>query len=246
MSGAFIPYAPLNTLKPVADDVWIVDGPEIRMSWLWLKVPFATRMTVVRLPDGALWLHSPIAPDPALFAAIEALGPVAHLIGPNTLHYSWLPEWATRFPEATVWLAPGLPEKAKRPLPPHRPITTTPPEAWQGAFEQVIVAGDVLTEADFLHRPSRTAILTDLIENFEPERVRSRFWRWVIGWSGAADPDGKAPIDMRATFRRHRAAVRAAAETMIGWNPERVIIAHGRWYDRNGAAELKRAFRWVF
>jgi hypothetical protein len=64
-------------------------------------------------------------------------------------------------------------------------------------------------------------------------------------WSGAADPDGKAPIDMRATFRRHRAQVRAAVETMIGWNPDRVLLAHGRWYDRDGTAELRRAFRWA-
>lgn len=245
MADAFVPYAPLNVLKPVADDLWIVDGPEIRMSWLGLKVPFATRMTVVRLPGGALWVHSPIAPETGLIAAIEALGPIRHLVAPNTLHYWWLPDWAERFPDAAIWLAPHLPEKAKRPLPLHRLLGQTPPAEWQGAFEQVVVSGDVLTEVDFFHRASRSAILTDLIENFEPARVRSRFWRWMMRWSGAADPDGKAPIDMRATFRRHRAAVRAAAETMTGWAPERVILAHGRWYDRDGAAELRRAFRWA-
>lgn len=94
--------------------------------------------------------------------------------------------------------------------------------------------------------PPRTAILTDLIENFEPARIKSRFWRWVIGWSGAVDPDGKAPIGTRATCRHHRGALPAAAETMIGRNPERVILAHGRWYDRDGTAELRRAFRWAF
>ena len=26
----FVPYAPLNALKPIARDVWIVDGPEVR------------------------------------------------------------------------------------------------------------------------------------------------------------------------------------------------------------------------
>jgi hypothetical protein len=40
-------------------------------------------------------------------------------------------------------------------------------------------------------------------------------------------------------------AVRTAAERMIAWNPERVIMAHGRWYDGNAVAELRRAFRWV-
>ena len=55
-------YEPVDTLKSVADNVWIVDGPEIRMSYPYLpfiKVPFPTRMTVVRLADGALWLNSP-------------------------------------------------------------------------------------------------------------------------------------------------------------------------------------------
>lgn len=32
---------------------------------------------------------------------------------------------------------------------------------------------------------------------------------------------------------------------MIEWNPERVIMAHGRWYEHDGVAELKRAFRWL-
>jgi hypothetical protein len=32
---------------------------------------------------------------------------------------------------------------------------------------------------------------------------------------------------------------------MIGWNPERVVLAHGRWYEKNGAAELRRAFGWL-
>jgi hypothetical protein len=245
MSDAFIPYAPLDTLKPVAEDVWIVDGPEIRMSWLGFKLPFATRMTVVRLPDGTLWVHSPIAADPGLLDAVRALGPVAHLVAPNTLHYWSLPDWAERFPQAAVWLCPDLPRKAKRPLPPHRMLGDTPPPEWQQAFDQVVVSGDVMTEVDFFHRASRTAILTDLIENFEPARIRSWFLRLIVRLSGAADPDGKAPADMRATFRRHRAQVRAAAETMVGWAPDRVIFAHGRWYDRNGAAELRRAFRWA-
>jgi hypothetical protein len=32
---------------------------------------------------------------------------------------------------------------------------------------------------------------------------------------------------------------------MIGWDPARIILAHGRWYERGGADELRRAFRWL-
>jgi hypothetical protein len=53
------------------------------------------------------------------------------------------------------------------------------------------------------------------------------------------------PRDMRLTFAKTKPQLRAAIETMLGWNPERVILAHGRWYDHNGAQELRRAFRWL-
>jgi len=31
---------------------------------------------------------------------------------------------------------------------------------------------------------------------------------------------------------------------MLGWNPERIIIALGNWYQSDAAPELRRAFRW--
>ena len=80
-----------------------------------LAMPFSTKMTLVRLPGGALWVHSPIAPDPALFAEIEALGTVGWLVAPNTLHYWWIPDWKARYPAAAVCAPPAVAAKAKRP-----------------------------------------------------------------------------------------------------------------------------------
>jgi hypothetical protein len=62
---------------------------------------------------------------------------------------------------------------------------------------------------------------------------------------GAADPDGKAPIDLRLTFLGGKDVARASFERMLSWGPEKVIMAHGRPYERDGAAELRRAFRWL-
>ena len=47
------------------------------------------------------------------------------------------------------------------------------------------------------------------------------------------------------SFWGRKAQLRSAVETMIGWRPERIVLAHGRWYDRDGTAELRRAFRWL-
>lgn len=76
-------YQPLNTLKPVADNIWIADGGIIHMDMVVAKVPFSTRMAIVRLSDGGLWCHSPIAPDEQLFRQIDALGEVRHLVSPQ-------------------------------------------------------------------------------------------------------------------------------------------------------------------
>ena len=79
-------YEPINVLKPVAADLWIVDGPQIEFGMGPLKFPFTTRMTILRLRNGELILHSPVALTPALRSAVELLGPVRFLVAPNSLH----------------------------------------------------------------------------------------------------------------------------------------------------------------
>lgn len=50
---------------------------------------------------------------------------------------------------------------------------------------------------------------------------------------------------MRLTFWSGRAQARACLARMLAWQPERIVISHGRWYAANGIAELRRAFRWL-
>jgi hypothetical protein len=88
-------------------------------------------------------------------------------------------------------------------------------------------------------------VITDLIENFEPKKLGFGLMRWLTWLGGVQDPDGQMPRDMRLTFSRHRMQLRRAIETMITWQPERIILAHGRWYDADATNELRRAFRWL-
>ena len=243
---AFRPYLPLNALKSVATDLWTVDGPEIRMRLMGGQIPFPTRMTVARLPSGELWIHSPIAWSNDLARALAELGSIAFLIAPNTLHYWYLPEWQANFPRARSYGPPGLSEVARREVRIDEPLRAVSPAAWGDAFEQCTVSSGALTEVAFFHRPSRTLILTDLIENFELDRINRWWLRWLVWWAGAADPDGKAPLDMRLSFIGRHPQVRGAVARMIAWRPERIILAHGRIYEDSAINELRRAFRWAF
>lgn len=241
----YVPYAPINELKLIAHEVWIADGSEINLSLGPLSIPFPTRMTVIRLPNDELWIHSPIAPDPWLVEAVAKLGFVRHLIAPNTLHYWWLIDWSALFPFASAYALPGLECRAKRALPFCLPITSSAPETWCNAIDQVIFDGHSFREAAFFHRPSRTLILADLVENFELPRVKSFWMRLLIRLGQVADPHGATPLDMRIMFSGNMNEVQRSVETLLSWDPSRVLLAHGRWYDRDAAQELHRAFRWA-
>jgi hypothetical protein len=239
-------YPPLNTLKRVADDVWIVDGPIIRFGKPWLNLPFPTRMTVMNLGGRRLFIHSPTPLVPELKSEIEDVGVPRWIIAPNRLHYWWLPEWHAGYPDADVYLAPRVREQAGGRI--DFDAFTLDRDCgyvWDAEVATLPVPGRTMTEVTFFHRASRTLVLADLIENFEPRKIGSLLMRWLTRWAGAQDPDGGMPRDLRRTFANHRTQLRAAVLTMIRWNPERIILAHGRCYEQNGAAELRRAFRWL-
>jgi len=238
-------YEPVNTLKPAHEDVWIVDGPEIRFGPPGLKMPFPTRMTIVRLAGQDLFVHSPTALSDALGAEVEKLGTVRWIVGPNRIHYWWIPQWHAAWPQAEVFLAPRIREQAGD----HIRFDASLLDGadgypWDSEIATLPVAGSYMTEVEFFHHASRTLILTDLIENFEPRRLS--LWMRLLTWfGGVQDPHGSMPRDMRMTFSADRQKLRTAIDTMIDWAPERIIIAHGRWYRREGAAELRRAFGWL-
>jgi hypothetical protein len=234
-------YPPLDTLKPVAENVWIVDGPTIRFGLPGAKMHFPTRMTLIRLRNGSLFIHSPTRLASSLKTGIESLGTPAYLIGPNRLHYWWLPLWHDAFPGAKVYLAPRIREQAKSRIDfDGASLEQESSYPWDEEIATLPVHGSYMTEIVFFHRLSRTLVLTDLIENFEPARLKSVFTRLLTRFGGA---QGQMPRDMRLTYDRK--LLRQAVETMIGWDPENIVIAHGRWYDKNGAAELRRSFRWL-
>jgi len=237
-------YEPLNRPKRVDDNIWVVDGEAISFYGL----PYTTRMTIVRLSKGDLFVHSPIALTKELRRQVEKLGTVRHLVSPNWIHYAYISEWAEAYPNTVAWASPGVRGRARKfrsPVVFDRDLGEAAEKEWSGQIEQMIVHGNVIHhEVVFFHIASKTLILTDLIENFEARNIN--LWFRPLAWiGGILDPDGKAPLDMRLGFFKGKTDLRGAVQKMIDWQPERVILSHGRWYQRDGVAELRRAFRWV-
>ena len=96
-------------LSTLHNDIWVIDGPDIDAMG---GFHFPTRMVIIRLPNGDLWIWSPVAFSPELAATVATLGTVAHLICPNHLHHMAITDWAQAFPDATIWVEPRLYKKA--------------------------------------------------------------------------------------------------------------------------------------
>lgn len=229
----------LNVLEPVGPEIWLVDGPSVSLFGL----RFPTRMTVVRLGSGALWVHSPIQLNADLLARVRALGPVGYLIAPNKLHHLALPEWRRACPDARVYGSKGVIRK-RSDVNFDGELGSAPQPDWAGAIEQMAFGGHwYLDEVMFLHRASRTLIVTDLIQNYAPGEL-SPVQRLLTRWARIQAPLGGTPLDLRL-LTRDRAAARASVEQILRWRPERVILSHGRWVRAGAPAFLEQAFAWL-
>jgi hypothetical protein len=200
-------------------------------------------MTIVRL-GSKLFLHSPTELTDNLQSQLATLGTVAWLVEPNRIHYSWIVPWQRAYPDAAVFLAP----KIERHIPtdfPHSVLDGRGRYPWDECIRTLPISSSYMTEVEFFHVPSRTLILTDLIENFEPRKLPSRAMRWLTRCAGVTTPHGGMPTDMKLTFIGRKRQLRAAVAQMIEWNPARIVISHGRWFEADGAVVLRRAFAWL-
>jgi hypothetical protein len=226
-------------LEAISDDVWIADGPSVS----FMGFPFPTRMGIVRLPSGALWVWSPVGLDKALAAEVDALGNVRHLVEPNKIHHLALPAWKARWPDARMYAPPGLAQRFEH-LHFDAEFGDAPEAAFEGVIEHVIVHGSfMMEEVLFFHRPSRTLFVGDLVQKHHPEDF-ARWQSWLMKLDGLAGPDGSTPREWRATFV-HREAARAAIRHALAWNPERMVIAHGAWARDNGVEALRSSLSWL-
>lgn len=229
----------MRLLQVFRNEVWTAEGETVSFHGM----PYTTRMTIVRLGDGALWVHSPVAPSEALVAQVVALGEPRHLVSPNKLHHLYLGEWRARFPRACLYAPPGL--RRKRPdLPFAEDLPAPVGMAWAGEIEQLLFEGSfAMQEVVFFHRASGTLILGDLVENFPEGHFCG--WRELLAKAtGIVSPHGGTPLDWRMSFVR-RSAARRCLERMLAWNPQAVVLAHGECIPSDAVAALRRAFAWL-
>lgn len=223
-------------LRRLADGVWVAERPQ-----RFYGLPVGARMTVIRLDDGRLLLHSPLPLDAALRAELDALGPVAYAVAPNRVHHLYAGGVAGAYPGTRLWVAPGLPEK--RPDLVHEAVLgDDAPAEWRGQLEQVFFRGRPYeNEVAFFHRASRTLVLCDLAFNFGPrDALSTRVLMKLLRSYGKLGPSKLDPL-----LIRDRALARASLERILAWDFDRVIVAHGDVQESGGYPLIRDGYAWL-
>ncbi len=222
----------------VAGQIWLCSYP---VKYLAMKL--YSRMTVIRLDDGRLMLHSPCKIDERLRQALVELGEVAYIVAPGTFHHLHVASAQAAFPEAETFICPGIEGKCPE-MHFDWLLGNIAPAAWAGQLEQVLVRGSRwIAEVAFFHRQSRTLILVDLIEKFTDATPHvdwklKLWWKVVFHMWNIAKP---AP-EYRLGWSDRKAA-RASLRRILQWDFERVILAHGDLIEADARHVVENAWR---
>lgn len=221
-------------LTPFAEDLWVVAR---RVRFFGLET--GTRMTVVRLADGGLFIHSPVALDAELRAAIDALGPVRAVVAPSRFHHLHVGDWLRAYPDAVYGGCPGLAKK--RPdLAFHLVLGDRPHERWAADLQQVYFSARREDEVDFYHPKSRTFICADALLNLSTHDYAST--RFVAGLMGNSAPGLGW---MEPLMVRDRRVARREVDRMLEWDFDKVVLAHGALLEADGKTALRAAYAWL-
>ena len=217
-------------MKKIADDLWLLQYP---LSVLGTQ--HGRNVTVIRLRSGGVILHSMAAFTEADVAAIRSVGSPGWLVESMLLHDTYAKEGHMAFPEVPLLGPPGFSDVVKFPTLPLLPA----PAEWTGEVEVYPVEGaPKLKEHLFLHVPTRTLIVADLIFNFDPhEHGWDRFFhRYIAGF--------KRYPGMSRIFKiciTDREAFGTSMQKVMESDFDRIIVGHGQVIESGGKALLKRA-----
>jgi Domain of unknown function (DUF4336) len=220
-------------LQPVGKDIWHVPHHFTAMG---MRV--SSRMTVVRLRSGKLWLHSPVPVSPQLRAQLDELGEVAFVVAPNRFHHLFVDACMQAFPHAALFGAPGL--APKRPdLQGMRELRDQAEPGWAGELEQVFVEGiPIANETVWCHPQSRTLILTDLCQCWTGSMpISARLYGTLTGVREKL----AVPYTVRLLVK-DRAALARSMDKILQWDFARVILAHNTIIEHGAHDAVKRAF----
>jgi Domain of unknown function (DUF4336) len=224
-------------LHQIDTGIWTAEAPQ-----KFLGAEVGTRMTVIRLADGSLFVHSPVYLDDEIRAALDSIGPVRHVVAPNRFHHLHAAHYPRNYAESRLYAAPGL-ETKRRDLHFDAILSDEAHAAWRGQIDQLVFRGfSPLNETVFLHRSSRTVLLTDLL--FNVTHTDSSWTRFLLTLDGGFGGPAVART-FRLPMRMRKRTVIDSVARIMKWDFDRITVAHGDVVERNAKTILQEAYSFL-
>jgi hypothetical protein len=203
------------------NQIWTVDYP-VQLA----MCPFKARMTIIRLDDGRLMLHSPCEIDDGTATAISRLGDVRYIVAPGSFHHLHVASAQRAFPNAQTFICPGIERKVPS-LQFDWILGPRSPAAWSDTMDQVLIRGTrYMWEVAMLHKPSRTLLLVDAIEYFT-DRTDDVSWQLKGWWKLFRMWNRPTPAPEYRFGWKDKVAARASLELILEWDFDKIILSHG-------------------
>jgi hypothetical protein len=194
-------------------------------------------MTIAKLADGRLVIHSAVALGDSEMKELEAFGKPAFLVVPNGSHRLDAPAYKRRYPEMKVVTAPASKQKVEQVV----PVDDTAGRFGDDSVRYEPIEGTIEGALVVRSRSGATLVLNDTVMNMARGSVKG-FGGFVTGVLGFFGPVPKVvPLAKLFVYKDKKAAgahLQRLAETP---GLTRVIVSHGHMITSEPAAAIKRA-----
>ena len=216
------------------DRLWVLPYP-IR----FLSETIFAHMSIIRLDDLSLLLHSPAPITPALLDWLSSVGEVKYIVMPNLAHTRYALEAKAAFANARLL----GPKRLRSPKPVLDRILDDEYEMpLPGMLYHPIQGLPIIDEIAFYHQSSRTLILTDLLLLIRAKRFSLK--GIVSQMLGIYDK-----ASMSRTMKlliRDQLSFKQSIDVIRQWPFEKIILAHEHCLVDQARHHFDQAFLWLY
>lgn len=217
-------------MRNLDKNLWVNETP-----FRLFGADFGNRMTVIRLENGELLIHSPTKLDRSVVKEISGLGKVSHIVTPNNFHGLFAEECCNEFKGARYFSAKDDAKGASS-------IEDLAVEIQSLGVEIIRLEGaDKVNEYAFVHNATSSLILTDIAFNIPPN---VSLWSKVFfSLNGALAKFG--PSRLMKSMITDQQALKGSIDKILLRDIERIIVSHGDIVESEARETLKAAFSWL-
>ena len=221
-------------MRELAQNIWVHED-----RFKLMGSPIEVRMTVVKLNDGSLWLHSPTPLNDDIQSTVDNIGKVEHIVAASNGHNNWICQWQSAYPDAKVYLSAGIPKKIN--IENYTIMEDDSGNYWADDFDHAYMPVNFFNEHIFLHKSSKSLIVTDLVHNYadkEPKGFQQTISKWIFNKLGFKGLCTAPPLNHKI-FIKNRSGFKEFIARILSWDFDKIIITHGDIIDKDANTKLK-------